>query len=78
MYIVTKYTHFAVSKKTGKIVNGWETISDVESLKYYAKQDLIDMDLKPADFKILSAATLKREGTNPFDWNSWAKTGEKI
>ena len=73
-----KYTHFAVSKKTGKIVNGWETISDVESLKYYAKQDLIDMDLKPADFKILSAATLKREGTNPFDWNSWAKTGEKI
>lgn len=71
-----KYTHFAVSKATGKIVNGWETISDIESLKYYAKTDLQDMDLKPSDYKILSAPALKQRGIDPFDWASWENLGQ--
>ena len=71
-----KYTHFAVNKKTNKIVNGWETISDVESLKYYAKGDLEDMDLKPSDYSILTAAVLKKRGIDPYSWDSWAKAGE--
>lgn len=71
-----KYTHFAVSKATGKIVNGWETISDVDSLKYYAKTDLEDMDLKPSDYKILSAPALKQRGIDPFDWASWENLGQ--
>lgn len=71
-----KYTHFAVSKKTGKIVNGWETISDVESLKYYAKTDLEDMDLNPKDYSILSKETLIRRGINPFDWDNWKSNNE--
>lgn len=69
-----KYTHFAVSKSTGKIVNGWETVSDVESLKEYAIGDLKDMDLNPKDFKILSKETIIRSGINPFDYNNWRKT----
>lgn len=71
-----KYTHFAVNKETGKIVNGWETISDVDSLKHYAKTDLEDMDLKPSDYKILSAAALKQRGIDPFDWTSWENLGQ--
>ena len=68
-----KYTHFAVSKKTGKIVNGWETLSDVETLKHYAKTDLEDMDLNPNDFSILSKEHLIRNNTDPFNWDNWQK-----
>jgi len=71
-----KYTHFAVNKETGKIATGWETISDVESLKYYAKTDLEDMDLKPSDFKILSSKALIRSGVDPYNYENWAKSGE--
>jgi predicted kinase len=75
-----KYTHFAISKKTGKIVEGWETIDDVESLKHFAKFDLKDNfpDNKPSDFTILSKQALIRRGINPFDWDSWRKTGEEL
>lgn len=66
-----KYTHFAVNKSTGKIMSGWETISDIESLKYYAKSDLKDMDLNPNDYKILSKAHLLRMGVDPFNWDNW-------
>ncbi len=68
-----KYSHFAVRKSDGKIATGWETISDVESLKHFAKQDLKDMDLKPSDFKILSKSAIIRTGVNPFDLNNWIK-----
>jgi galactitol-specific phosphotransferase system IIB component len=68
-----KYKYFAVGKDDGKIVNGWEIVSDLESLKYYAKGDLKDMDLKPSDFKIISKERLMRSGINPFDYDNWRK-----
>jgi hypothetical protein len=68
-----KYTHFAIHKVNNKVVNAWETITDIPTLKYYAKLDLIDMDLKPGDYKILSKAHLLRMGINPFDSNNWVK-----
>lgn len=68
-----KYSHFAVRKSDGKIAAGWETLSDIESLKHFAKQDLKDMDLKPTDFKILSKSAILRTGVNPFDLNNWIK-----
>lgn len=73
-----KYTHFAVAKTNGKIVNGWETISDVETLKYYTKGDLKDNfpDNKFSDFKIVSGKHLIRNGINPYDFDNWLKTGE--
>jgi hypothetical protein len=71
-----KYSHFAINKKNNKIVNGWETVSDIESLKYYAKIDLEDNDLKPSDYNILSAKTLMARGINPYDSNNWAKNDE--
>ena len=76
MKVNKKYTHFAVRKTDGKIVNGWETISDVESLKYYAKTDLEDMDLNPKDFKILTKQHIIKNGTDPFNWDNWAKTND--
>jgi hypothetical protein len=71
-----KYAYFAVNKKTNKIIDGWEIVDDVESLKYYAKMDLEDNDLNPKDYNLLSAKTLKARGIDPYSWDSWAKTGE--
>jgi hypothetical protein len=71
-----KYAYFAVNKKTNKIIDGWEIVDDVESLKYYAKMDLEDNDLNPKDYNLLSAKTLKSRGIDPYSWDSWAKTGE--
>ena len=71
-----KYAYFAVNKETNKIVDGFEIVDDVESLKYYAKIDLEDNDLNPKDYNILSAKTLKSRGIDPYNWDSWAKTGE--
>lgn len=68
-----KYTHFAIRKSDNKIVNGWETISDVDSLKYYAKMDLKDIfpDSKISDFIIYSKNALIKKGIDPFDIKNW-------
>jgi hypothetical protein len=63
-----KYTHFAVNKKTGKIVTGWNYKGvDKEEIPHWTKIDLKDMDLKPAEFSILSKAALEKKGIDPFD-----------
>lgn len=67
-----RYTHFALVKATGKIVNGWETLSDIESLKYYAKMDMADNDFKPSQYTILSSKALLQKGINPFDFSNWS------
>ena len=67
------YDYFAVGKIDGKIVDGWEIVDDVESLKYYAKIDLKDNDYNPKNFNIVSAKYLIRKGINPFDYNNWRK-----
>ena len=68
------YTHFAVGKKDGKIVTGWEYKDlDKESIKYYTKVDLVDMDFKPSDFRILTTKYLKAQGLDPFNWDNWRK-----
>ena len=65
------YTHFAVRKSNGKIVNGWDyKDTDKEDIKYYSKYDLVDMG-NPSDFKILTASHLKRIGVDPFDSDNW-------
>ena len=67
------YTHFAVSKEDGKIYNGWEYESDMdkESILYYCKIDLKDMDLNPKDFKIMTKKYLLSSNLDPFDSNNW-------
>jgi hypothetical protein len=69
-----KYAYFAVGKSDNKIVTGWEIVDDVESLKYYAKRDLKDMDFNPSDYKLLSKNALIKQGIDPFNWNNWRKT----
>jgi len=71
------YTHFALDKKDNKILTGWEyENTDPEDIKYYSKQDLIDMDVKPSDYSILSVKALKQKGINPFSWSSWKKNND--
>ena len=68
------YTHFAIDKSTGKIVEGWEYDNEIdnESIKHYCKIDLEDMfsDRKISEFKILTGKSLLKQGVDPFDWRS--------
>ena len=71
------YTHFAVNKNTGKIVNGWDYkgISG-EELKQFKKDyfitDLVDYGLNAKDYKILTSNSLMKQGIDPNDNNNWA------
>jgi hypothetical protein len=67
------YTHFAIDKETNKIVNGWEYDSDMdkESITYYCKIDIIDMDLNPKDIKVLTTKFLMSKGIDPFNTDNW-------
>lgn len=73
-----KYTHFAIDKSTGSIVNGWEYDSDIdkESIREYCKMDLEDMfpERKFSEFRVLTTRYLQKQGIDPFDWGNWRKT----
>lgn len=73
------YTHFAVNKATGKIVNGWDySMEDPADLrnpsnkKDYFIVDLIENELNPKDYKVLTLKSLMRMGIDPDDNNNWA------
>jgi len=71
-----KYSHFAVYKPNGKIVNGWEYAGyDPEDLKVGKKEyffdDIVDMDFKGKDINILTKKTLEKRAINPFDMKNW-------
>lgn len=80
------YTHFAIHKSTGKIINAWNYEGyDAEELKLgkdeYFFNDLIsDFDLpKKSDAKIITRKTLDKSGLNPEDINNWYRpTNENI
>ena len=70
-------THFAVNKTTGKIVNGWDYREyDPEELRTFKKdyfiQDLIDNDLDPKQYTILTKASCIKRGINPDINSNWA------
>ena len=76
-YNNSNYTHFAVNKATGKIVNGWNySMEDPEDLRQFKKDyfiiDLIDNGLNPKDYKVLTLKSLMRMGIDPNDDNNWA------
>lgn len=65
------YTHFAVTNDN-KIVTGWEYKDlDTDSIKYYAKGDLKDMEIDPKTVKIYTTKTLMRMGVDPFNPENW-------
>ena len=71
------YSHFAVNKATNKIVNGWdyknEDPADLRTFKRdYFIEDMIDYELDPKEYKILTAKTLMRLGIDPDDDSNWA------
>ena len=75
------YSHFAVSKKSGKIVNGWDYKSyDPSELRQFKKDyfdvDLADYGFNPKDFRILTYKYLVKNGINPDDNANWANNDE--
>lgn len=70
------YTHFAILKQNGKIVNGWD-YSDYDPAdlrsdkKYYFTQDIIDYGFNPKDIKILTKKACIKQGINPDDDSCW-------
>lgn len=77
------YTHFAVSKTTGKIVNGWDyegyEPSELRQFKKdYFVDDLVDMGFNPKNIKILTLKGLQREGIDPDDDSNWSNGEEDM
>ena len=73
------YSHFAVNKTTNKIVNGWnywnEEPSDLRAFKKdYFITDLIDYELDPKQYKIVTKNFLIRQGIDPDDDSNWSNT----
>ena len=73
------YSHFAVNKSTNKIVNGWDYEGyDPEELRQFKKDyfivDLIDYDLDPKQYKIVTKKHLLRQGIDPDDNSNWANS----
>lgn len=72
------YTHFAINKTSGKIVEAWN-YSDYEQSelmthkKDYFTNDVMELGLglKPSDLKVVTKVTLMKMGLNPEDINSW-------
>lgn len=75
------YTHFAVSKKSGKILNGWDYSEfDPSELRQF-KKDYFDIDMQdygfdPKSYKIVTGKYLLRQGVNPDDNSNWANNDE--
>lgn len=75
------YNYFAVSKITGKILNGWDYngYNPVELKEYkkdYFIDDLVDYGFDPKKIKILSLKGLKRAGIDPDDDSNWSNGDE--
>ena len=73
------YSHFAVNKATNKIVNGWDYSdydpSELRQFKNdYFTVDLVDNDLDPKQYKIVTSKYLLRQGIDPNDNNNWANS----
>lgn len=73
------YTHYAVSKINGKIVNAWNysDISGAELRQFkrdYFRQDLIDNEIDPKQVTVVNKQTLIKRGINPDDDNNWSNT----
>ena len=74
-----KYNVFAVDKHDNKIINGWDLDpKDKDNIQDYSKktseflkQDLKDLDVKPAAVSILSLKALKAKNIDPFKWDNW-------
>lgn len=74
------YTHFAVNKATGLIVDGWGYAGyDTEELKQfkndYFYNDLRENGFNPKAYKILSFKACQKAGMNPNDKTKWSMTG---
>lgn len=75
------YTHFAVSKKSGKILNGWDYSEyDPSELRQF-KKDYFDVDMQdygfdPKSYKIVTSKYLLRQGVDPDDNSNWVNNDE--
>ena len=72
------YSHFAVLKNSGKIVNGWDYRSyDQAELREFKKdyfyQDIIDSQINPKDVNIVTGKYLQKKGIDPYDYKNWHK-----
>ena len=71
-----------MNKNNGLIVNGWDYSGyDNSELKQFKKDyfltDLIENDLDPKDYKILTRQGCIKQGINPDDMqNCWSNRGD--
>ena len=78
------YTHFAINKQNGKILEAWN-YSDVDKAelmefkKDYFYNDLKEKDLpiKMSDIKIVTESALKKQGIDPENIKNWNQNQDK-
>jgi hypothetical protein len=73
------YTHFAIDKASGKIVNGWDYKGlENDEIKHYTTIDLKDNfpNVKLSNFKIVTKKFLIAKGIIPSDSTNWLKSDE--
>lgn len=73
----SNYTHYAVNKDTGKIVNGWDyngyDPSELRQFKNdYFFNDLKDNELDPKQYTILTRKYLISKGIDPDEGDNWS------
>lgn len=73
---MSKYTHFALNKKTGKIGMQWDYKGHEESELKAGKReyfiiDLEDNDKNPKDYTILTKKGLEKKGIDPCDTQNY-------
>lgn len=71
-----KYTHFAVLKSDGKIINGWDyngyDSDELNSDKnHYFIYDIKDMGYTSKDVKIITKRALQSKNIDPFNLDNW-------
>ena len=75
------YTHFAVGRKSGKILNGWNYSGyDPSELRQF-KKDYFDIDMEdygfaPNSYRIVTGKYLLRQGIDPDDNMNWSNNDE--
>ncbi len=75
--INSSYTHFAVLKSNGKIINGWDYNGcDASEIKEYAKEDMKDWDIDFNNIKVLSRKYLERQGVDVDESDNWTNDNQ--
>ena len=73
-----EYTHFAINKKTGKIIEGWnyedynkKYLTENKNKLFFEDVEDLELGLKKEDVKVVTKESLNKSGINPREVKNW-------